>query len=276
MGDRKGVKIKLAAQAVGSWNGYCGWASHGKNGTGGFWSVVFHRYVQRAKMSLGFATGVNYSSVDRLQAESAGITGATGTQGVVGPQGSQGPAEAGVQGPEGDAGSQGPQGALGLQGPSTPGTQGTIGPQGVQGPQGGGTSAAAFGETYLSGNTTETSISASGTWYAVSGAWAGGELSGFTRSGGVLTAVADGLYRVVVSLSAKSAGQNQDIEFGISINDADPVAKAVMPRRLSTDFGAIPLSCIVSLSAGDNIRLKTRNTGGTANVTVGNSNLSIE
>ena len=217
-------------------------------------AYVYHRYIQRAKLSLGFATGAHYSEVDRIQASVNGPQGATGV-GLQGPQGFQGSGGLGLQGPQGFQGT-------GLQGIA-----------GVQGPQGG--SSPAAGECYLSNNSTETSIAASNTWYDVSGTWAAGELSSFTHSGGVLTAQVAGRFRVVASISAKAAGQNKDIEFGVSINNADPIAKAVMPRVLSTDFGAIPLSCVVNISATDTIRLKVRNTGDTTNATVGYCNLSI-
>jgi len=114
------------------------------------------------------------------------------------------------------------------------------------------------------------------TWYLVSDVdMNDGPLNLITHDGsGKLTATKAGTYKIDMAISIECSGTNKHMEYGISIDNANPIMyqREFFSTVAQEQHGS--LSRLITLTAGQTIQLAVRTTDtGTPNLTV--ANLSV-
>jgi len=131
-----------------------------------------------------------------------------------------------------------------------------------------------YGEMYTYDSTTATTFAASDVYYNITVDMAVGELNGFTYSSGVLTVPETGVYRCGFSDSF-SGGNNIEFHAAIGINGVRSQMCHIQ-RKLGAggDVGVAAGSCVLSLTAGDDLTLMMENVDDTTNPTVHDANVN--
>ena len=139
-----------------------------------------------------------------------------------------------------------------------------------------------YGEIYVAGNTTATTITVQNTWYQVTVFDTNGLSSGTTPAHGDdhITIATTGTYLVTVSASILSGAGTSDVyECAVYKNNgATQFANLIFERQLAGgggDVGSASISGLATLTAADTIELWVRNTSSTTDVTFENVTLSV-
>jgi hypothetical protein len=145
-----------------------------------------------------------------------------------------------------------------------------------------GGSGLSFGEIYVNGNATATTISAANTWYQVTVFDTNGQSNNATpdHTNDHITVAtgADGKYLVTVSISFTGASSSDVIEFQVYKNNgATGHSNLHCERKISAggDIGSVGISGIIDLTAADTVELWVQNLTSTGNVTVKDATLSL-
>ena len=142
-----------------------------------------------------------------------------------------------------------------------------------------------YGEMWVHNETgyATTAIASSDVWYNLTGfndtdMVTGQTLNGFTYDDANehLTALVAGKYRAIFSVSTGNAGNNQEYEFAIAINNIIQ-NNSVIHRKLATagDVGDTATSGFIDLAINDHIHLMTLNKDGTADIQAHAMNLNL-
>lgn len=137
--------------------------------------------------------------------------------------------------------------------------------------------APSYGEMYMQGNATATTISGTSTPVKVDGTTSEGLTENFTHTTGRLTCnnPVTHVYRVIVSLDAIAAVANQDCKFYVA-KGGSVVAKSEIDLELDNAVSrALGLSVLLSLAADEYIECFVSNETGTNDITVEDLQLSI-
>lgn len=135
-----------------------------------------------------------------------------------------------------------------------------------------------FGEMYITGNSTATTISVGATYYQVTSGWAAGVLEDVTFSSDHLVLPADGTYVIFASISFEGAtGDTFKFDFHVDTGGGySPVAKGAIRRKTANaDVGAIGIHTYYAGTSGDKIAIFVQNEGSTNNATITDATLSI-
>jgi hypothetical protein len=129
-----------------------------------------------------------------------------------------------------------------------------------------------FGEIYIVGNTSTTTIGTQNQWYTESGTtWTTGTMNGFSRSVGNLfiDTGRSGKYEVILNSTIEYVGQ-ASYEVGICHNNITPSSGAYGGATVTSviDTSCINVNTYIDLDDGDSVALCIRNTTGTSNVIV--------
>lgn len=83
-------------------------------------------------------------------------------------------------------------------------------------------------------------------------------------------------YLVMATFSMTSSGNNQTVDFGLSVDGATPDAKTIQTRLLATgsDSGIGACQALIDLSQNSYVELWVRNRTSTASVTIGSLNIT--
>lgn len=133
---------------------------------------------------------------------------------------------------------------------------------------------AGYVEATYTGNTSATTISAANTWTAVANDFTLGTSLGFSVSTNsvVLSSGRSGYYRVEGNMTVVyQAGTSNDVEGGISINDANPVSGSYNGATITVttlQTANITISFEEFLNAGDTLKLSVRNLTAANNILV--------
>ena len=142
-----------------------------------------------------------------------------------------------------------------------------------------------YGEMWMhneSGYVT-TPIASSLVWYNLTGfndstRETGQTLNGFTYDNAAehLTALVAGKYKAIFSVSKGNAGNNQEYQFAVAINDVIQ-NNTVIHRKLGTggDVGDTAVGGFIDIVVNDNIHLMTLNKDGTADIQTHAMNLNL-
>ena len=132
-----------------------------------------------------------------------------------------------------------------------------------------------YGEMYIQGNATATTISTADTWTQVTAGWTGGITNNATFSTDQLSVdYSAGDYEIAVALSFTGAA-NDTWTFGIAVNDSVDETSRIERKTSSTDVGAIALVGVFTLSASDTVQLYVKNQDLTNNPTVTEAALTL-
>jgi len=137
---------------------------------------------------------------------------------------------------------------------------------------------AKFGEMYIAGNSTATTVTVAATYYQVTAGWTQGTLDDVTFSTDHLVVPADGNYYIMCSFSFEGAtGDTFKFDFHKDVGAGYvPIGKGDIRRKTpNTDVGACAHHTIVALTAGDKIAIFGQNEGATSNFTITDATFSI-
>jgi hypothetical protein len=123
-------------------------------------------------------------------------------------------------------------------------------------------------------NTLTVTIAGAGTWVEVDGL-SDGVLEGFTHSDGDLTVGNSADYLVFSGFSVSGAA-NDEMEAGISVNDTIQT-KCRARRKIGAggDVGRGALSCALTLTATDVVKLEMRNLTDTSDIEIELANVMV-
>ena len=131
------------------------------------------------------------------------------------------------------------------------------------------TTGASYGGVYADANGTATTITTANVWVTITqGATAYGINENTSHASGVLTIDTAGTYQV--SFSSSFSGSNgDDLQMGMSVNDADPIAGSILARDVSSAgaIGNAAKTCYIALAATNTLRLKCKNITDTDDIT---------
>lgn len=134
-----------------------------------------------------------------------------------------------------------------------------------------------YGEMYQNDNVIVTTVTTQDVWYEI-GNYGVGELQNVTFSSDSLVIGSDhsGIYQLDVTLSGTGSIANQSFEFSVSVNDSI-ITKTKQSHKFTTTTNTeeVSLTGLLDLSGSDYVKIELRNTSGTGNFTVENSNLTI-
>lgn len=133
-----------------------------------------------------------------------------------------------------------------------------------------------YGEMYVDTAQTVT-ITLSSTWTQVSD-FTGGIENGMTFSAANddIDVTSAGNYQVTATMSASTSGANQTVRFGISVDDTvDTKCQAQRILATGSDVGSWAITCMLALTAGQDIGLYTQNETSTNDVVVEFANVNI-
>jgi hypothetical protein len=136
-----------------------------------------------------------------------------------------------------------------------------------------------YGEMYVDGNTTETTVTDANTWYEVTTNVVTGEVSGITFDGTDKRLVAPiaGKYLVTYTASSTAETANHTFLHGLGVNGGTPAGKTETERKYSTtDVGVVSGNAILSLSANDEVGFFIYNVGNNGNITVRQLNVIMQ
>ena len=133
-----------------------------------------------------------------------------------------------------------------------------------------------YGDMYIYDNDTATSFASSGVYYNITNGMTEGDLNGFTYSSGVLTVPATGVYQCGFSTSF-SGGLSDEYHSAIGVNGVRSI-KCHIQRKLGTggDVGAAAGSCMLSLTASDELTLMMENVDSSDDPTVHDGNVNCK
>lgn len=135
---------------------------------------------------------------------------------------------------------------------------------------------------YINGNTTQTTVTVTNTWYSVRDlSWSGTSSNGVTFSAGTNTMVVNvlsgGKYFVSIGGTFNRVTANAKYELGISKNLVSPTSGYY--QGCSTDTvetnAYVSVTGYLELNPGDTIDIGVRNTTGTQNVLLSDANVSV-
>jgi hypothetical protein len=131
-------------------------------------------------------------------------------------------------------------------------------------------STVAYGEAYVQGNTTPTTISSATQWTASGINLTEGIVKGFSGGTQHLTLLNgyDGDYEVKMDATLTNVSNSGNFEVGISINDNDPLDGGYGGTYLDTTFVTqhVGVQSFISLSGGTTLSIDVRKLVGTDNV----------
>jgi hypothetical protein len=127
-----------------------------------------------------------------------------------------------------------------------------------------------YGEIYINGNTTATTVGVINTWYLTTAlSWTQGSVNGVTLSGGTLTVGAGrgGKYEVISEGTLDYVAAS-NFEFGISKNSGTPITGLYQGVGLSATIltSCVTVNGFIDLAPGDTISVVVRNIVDTSNV----------
>jgi hypothetical protein len=137
---------------------------------------------------------------------------------------------------------------------------------------------ATYGEMYISGNATATTISASATYYQVTAGWVTGLVNNVTFTTDHMVITEDGIYDLACDISmAGQTGETFQFEFHVDTGGGyAAIGKGAIQHKTSNN-DVISLGCkaLYSLNSGDKVALFVQNTGATGNPTIAYADVHI-
>lgn len=136
-----------------------------------------------------------------------------------------------------------------------------------------------YGFGFYQDNTTQTTISTTNTWVGVNNNLISGDSNGITTSTNtlVLGTGRSGVYEITLCGTIAFVTGTNSYQLGISINNTVPADGRFAGNTLSATFtrANITAKAIVTLTAGDNIRIAARNITANSNIIVRNAQLFL-
>jgi hypothetical protein len=136
-----------------------------------------------------------------------------------------------------------------------------------------------YGFGFYQDNTTQTTISTINTWFGVNNNFTAGDSNGVTTSTNtlVLGTGRSGVYEITLCGTIAFVTGTNSYQLGISINNTVPADGRIAGNTLNATFSRanVTVKAIVTLTAGDNIRIAARNITSGSNVIVRNAQLFL-